>query len=79
MGKKAQPAAQAEPMVLQELSPQERTRTYHFPKGDVVLHDVTHFLARPSGTHRLQTKDGKLHIVPKGWLHIEIDADSFTV
>jgi len=77
MGKKKVEVAEAP--VMQELLPAEKSRTYHFQRGTVVLQNVTHFLARPSGTHRLQTKDGKLHIVPKGWLHIEIDADSFTV
>jgi hypothetical protein len=62
------------------LSPAESSRTYFFPKGETVtLANVTHFLARPSGGHRLKTADGKLHIVPPTWLHIEIEAGSFTV
>lgn len=65
---------------LTQLSPAERTRVYTFPGGELVtLSNVTHFLARESGTHRLKTADGKLHIVPVGWLHIEIDTDAFTV
>lgn len=67
-------------MELTKLNPAEKSRTYSFPNGEkVTLNDVTHFLARESGTHRLQTADGKLHIVPVGWLHVEIDAASFTV
>lgn len=67
-------------MDLTLLNPKETSRTYTFPNGEkITLHDVTHFLARDSGTHRLQTGDGKLHIVPVGWLHIEIDAAAFTV
>lgn len=65
---------------LTELQPAERQRTYTFPGGEsVTLHNVTHFLARESGTHRLKTADGRLHIVPTGWLCISIEADSFTV
>lgn len=40
---------------------------------------VTHLAVSPSGTHRLKTQDGKLHIVPIGWLHIEIIADSWSL
>jgi len=65
---------------LAELQPAERQRTYTFPGGETVtLNSVTHFLARDSGTHRLKTADGRLHIVPTGWLCISIDAESFTV
>lgn len=67
-------------MELTKLNPAEKTRTYTFPGGEkITLADVTHFLARDSGTHRLQTADGKLHIVPVGWIHIAIEADKFTV
>lgn len=67
-------------MELTELNPPERSRTYTFPGGETVrLENVTHFLARESGTHRLKTGDGRLHIVPTGWLHIEIDTDSWTL
>ena len=61
------------------LDPAETTRTYHFPNGEkVVLNDVTHFLNRPTN-HRLKTYDGKLHIVPTGWIHIEIEAADWTI
>lgn len=64
---------------LAKLEPAEKSRTYTFPRGELVkLNNVTHFLARESGTHRLRTADCKLHIVPVGWLHIEIEAESFT-
>ena len=67
-------------MTLTQLSPAEKSRTYTFPNGEkVTLHDVTHFASGES-THRLQTSDGKLHIVPKtGWLHIVIVASAFTL
>jgi hypothetical protein len=65
-------------LALTKLDPPEIARTYTFPNGDrVVLKNVTHFLARESGTHRLQTADGKLHIVPGGWIHIELEAAGF--
>ena len=65
---------------MTELKPPERKRVYHFPGGETVtLEKVTHFLARESGTHRLKTSDGKSHIVPIGWLHIELDVDDWTV
>lgn len=65
---------------MTELKAMERRRTYSFPGGEkVTLENVTHFLCRSTGTHRLRTADGLLHIVPVGWLHIELDVDDFTV
>lgn len=61
------------------LNPSEATRTYRFPGGEtVVLTNVTHFLNRPTN-HRLKTADGKLHIVPTGWIHVEIEAAEWTL
>lgn len=65
-----------------ELTPinTERSRTYRFPGGETVkLVNVVAIAVRPSGTHRLKTHDGRLHIVPAGWLHIEIEADGFSI
>lgn len=65
---------------MTKLEPREDFRTYTFPGGErVVLEDVTHFLSRASGVHRLRTADGRLHIVPVGWIHIEIGAPEFTL
>lgn len=65
---------------LTELKNPESQRVYTFANGEqVALKGVTHFLARESGTHRLKTSDGKLHIIPPTWIHIEIDADSFSL
>jgi hypothetical protein len=65
---------------MSKLSPPERTRIYTFPGGETVkLENVTHFLARDSGSHRVGTADGLLHIIPAGWLHVEIDADGWTL
>ncbi len=61
-----------------EIFVNERTRTYTFPGGEqVVLKNVQAITVRPSGTHRVRTVHrGKttLHIIPTGWIHIEIDS-----
>lgn len=62
-----------------ELNPVETSRTYKFPNSETVtLKDVTHFMNRPTN-HRLKTADGKLHIVPTGWIHVEIETTAWTV
>jgi len=62
-----------------ELNPPENKRTYYFRDLTVVnLFNVTHFLDSKS-THRLKTKDGKLHIIPKDFNHIEIKCEEFTL
>ncbi len=63
-----------------KLNEPELERVYTFPGGHIVaLKTVTHFLARPSGTHRLRTSDGMLHIIPPGWIHIAITAKKFSL
>jgi hypothetical protein len=58
----------------------EKERIYYFPGGNKVqLKNVTELIVRDSGTHRLKTADNKLHIVPIGWIHIEIDESEWTV
>lgn len=65
---------------LTKLEPAEHSRTYRWADGFTLsLVNVTHFRASDSGTHRLKTGDGKLHIVPTGWRHIEIEAAAFTL
>lgn len=65
---------------LPKLEVAEKSRTYLFADGVKVGDaDEDNFLARESGTHRLATADGKLHIVQPTWLHIEIDAEGFSV
>jgi hypothetical protein len=65
---------------MTELNPTEASRIYTFPGGDrVTLTHVTHLLVRPSGSHRLKTADGRLHIVPAGWIHIELDTSAWTL
>lgn len=59
----------------------EKKRTYSFPCNlAVVVENVTELIVRESGDHRLKTADGHLHIIPTGWLHLEIEgAEDWTV
>lgn len=58
----------------------EKERIYVFPNNEkVVLKNVTELIVRDSGTHRLKTADGKLHIVRDGWIHVEIDETEWIV
>lgn len=59
----------------------EQKRVYHFPQGEsVILEKVVELKVSDSGNHRLKTSDKKLHIIPTGWIHIEIyDATDWTV
>lgn len=58
----------------------ERSRTYTFPNGNMVtLYNITELIVRPSGSHRIKTFDKKLHIIPMGWIHLEIDSDDWVV
>lgn len=56
----------------------EQNRVYTFPNGKVEIKDLIGINVSKSGTHRLNTKDGKKHIIPSGWLHIEFDAEDWT-
>lgn len=58
----------------------EKQRIYYFSNEEkVVLNHVTELIVRESGTHRIKTADNKLHIIPQGWIHIEIDETEWTV
>lgn len=58
----------------------EKQRVYHFPNNSsVVLNNVVELIVRDSGTHRIKTEDKKLHIIPTGWIHIEINEVDWTV
>ena len=56
----------------------ERSRTYTFGDGTITVEKVTAICVRPSGTHRLQTEDGKKIIVAANWLSILVDADEWS-
>lgn len=54
----------------------EKTRVYEFAHDKkVVLENVVELIIRPSGSHRVRTADGKLHIISTGWIAIHIDDD----
>ena len=52
----------------------EQNRIYYFPTGKVELNNIDSINVSKSGTHRINTIDGKKHIIPTGWIHIEFDA-----
>ena len=59
-----------------KIDPPEKERIYYFPNNEkVILQNVCELIVRPSGSHRLTTTDGKSHIIPNSWLHIELDID----
>jgi hypothetical protein len=61
------------------LSPPERRRTYYFPGGDEIsFYDVVRIEVRPSGKHRIETKDGHKAFVAPGWLWLIINSDDWT-
>ena len=57
-----------------KLKVNEKERIYDFGLGDkVILKDVFEVVIRPSGTHRVKTKDKKMHIISPDWIHIKIN------
>lgn len=57
----------------------EKTRKYRFAGGDTVtLQNITELRVSLSGTHYLKA-NGKLHIIPKTWIHVEIDESEWTI
>jgi len=49
-----------------------QTRIYTFPNKRIKIKNIIELVVRDSGTHRLKTQNNHLHIVPIGWVHIEI-------
>ena len=56
-------------------SVKESKRRYIFDDINIELENVTEIIVSHSGNHRIKTADGKLHIIPLGWIHIEITSD----
>lgn len=56
----------------------EKTRSYHYADHTMTIHDVVAVCVRPSGSHRLETADGKKWIVLPGWEAIELDVPEWT-
>lgn len=72
-------------MVEQNKSPEfvrlaetEKSRTYHYAGHSLTIQNVTAVCVRSSGTHRLETADGRKWIVNAGWLAIELDVPEWT-
>ena len=63
---------------LIKLDKPERKRTYIFASSRVEIENVVAVGVRQSGTHRLETADGRKWIVSTGWLAIELDMDEWT-
>jgi hypothetical protein len=62
-----------------DLSPKERSRTYHFPNGEsVTFENVKRIEIRESGKVRIETENGRKAFVAPGWLWLEIDVDDWT-
>lgn len=58
----------------------EQDRLYVFPGGETIFVEaVIKFGVGKSGTHRLETKDGRKHIIAPGWLQIKLDLDEWTL
>ena len=51
----------------------ETSRTYRYPETEIRLEQVIELVVRESGTHRVKTADGRLHIIASGWLAITIE------
>lgn len=61
------------------IDPPERSRTYIFADGRLTVDGVTRICVRPSGSHRLETANGRKFCVAAGWLGIEIDVDAWSL
>lgn len=62
------------PPTLIELTYPEKSRMYVWPDGHRdTFNDVRKIYISPRGTHRLETGDGKKHIVRCGWCSITVD------
>ncbi len=57
----------------------ERSRTYIFAAGKFTVENVARICVRPSGSHRLETKDGRKFIVAAGWIVIEVVAEEWSL
>lgn len=57
----------------------EQKRTYHYSDGTTdTIDGVVSINVSKSGTHRINTVDGKKHIVPPGWRRISFEAADWT-
>jgi len=57
----------------------ESRRIYYFPNNEkIVLNNIVSINVSKSGTHRINTMDGKKHIVSPKWFYIEFHAKKWT-
>ena len=64
-------------MKIKELRHIEKVRTYHWGEDlYVVIKGITHAKTTKDG-HVLKTLDEKFHVIPSGWMHLEIDSVEF--
>lgn len=57
----------------------EKRRTYLFADGSLTVDNVVRVCVRPSGGHRLETKDGRKFIVAPRWHAIEVVAERWSL
>lgn len=63
---------------MRRIDPPEKSRTYYFPSGKLTIENVVAVCVRPSGTHRVETADGRKWIIPPTWIGIELDVTDWT-
>lgn len=54
----------------------ETSRTYRYADTEIRLEKVIELVVRESGSHRVKTADGQLHIIASGWLAISIEDET---
>lgn len=65
--------------MTQPIKLNEKSRTYFFPNDQTIrIENAVELTIKKSGDHRLATANDNLHIVPKGWLNIQIDDKRWT-
>jgi hypothetical protein len=61
------------------IDPPEKSRTYNYADGaPITFSEVGRVAVSTSGTHYLETGDGKKHIVAAGWRSITLDMPAWT-
>jgi hypothetical protein len=71
---------QMEDLKFTEITNGEQSRRYHFAGGATfTVPNVARIAVRPSGTHRLETTDGKKYIIPGEWIAIEVVAEKWSL
>ncbi len=61
-----------------KLATPEKCRIYHYKDHQIAIKDVVAVCVRPSGSHRLETADGKKWIIMPGWDAVELETETWT-